>query len=192
MYGELRCTAAVEAECAKAPACVLSIHSASAEARAGAGEDRRRLPRDAAHRAPSGVAEVVRVMTVAARRRVARIHDELPTVLEFLSLCLAAGEPLLDSLRRVAGVSTGELVVELRAAVIERVRAWLPQSSAGRRWPQCCRHRLSTRGKARSARSSRELARTRSGCSSLLGRLASSAQPTLPKFPFDVALPRAA
>lgn len=55
----------------------------------------------------------------AARRRVARIHDELPTVLEFLSLCLAAGEPLLDSLRRVGGVGAGDLVAELRAAVIE-------------------------------------------------------------------------
>ena len=55
----------------------------------------------------------------AARRRVARIHDELPTVLEFLSLCLAAGEPLLDSLRRVGAVGAGELVAELRAAVIE-------------------------------------------------------------------------
>ena len=55
----------------------------------------------------------------AARRRVARIHDELPTVLEFLSLCLAAGEPLLDCLRRVGAVGAGELVAELRAAVIE-------------------------------------------------------------------------
>lgn len=58
-------------------------------------------------------------LSAAARRRVARIHDELPTVLEFLSLCLAAGEPLLDSLRRVGAVGAGELVAELRAAVIE-------------------------------------------------------------------------
>ncbi len=58
-------------------------------------------------------------LSAAARRRVARIHDELPTVLEFLSLCLAAGEPLLDSLRRVGAVGAGELVGELRAAVVD-------------------------------------------------------------------------
>lgn len=53
---------------------------------------------------------------VAARRR--RLTDELPTTLEFLSLCLSAGEGLLDSLRRVAQVGTGELTTELRAVVL--------------------------------------------------------------------------
>ncbi|MFJ4225518.1 type II secretion system F family protein [Microbacterium sp. NPDC089695] len=53
---------------------------------------------------------------VAARRR--RLTDELPTTLEFLSLCLSAGEGLLDSLRRVAAVGTGELTVEVRAVVV--------------------------------------------------------------------------
>ncbi|MFB4354475.1 type II secretion system F family protein [Microbacterium sp. LS_15] len=53
---------------------------------------------------------------VASRR--ARLAEELPTTLEFLSLCLSAGEGLLDSLRRVAAVGTGELTVELRRVVV--------------------------------------------------------------------------
>jgi tight adherence protein C len=58
-------------------------------------------------------------LTRAARARVARIEDELPTVLEFLALCLAAGEGLLDSLRRVGAVGVGDLTAELRAVVLE-------------------------------------------------------------------------
>jgi hypothetical protein len=54
----------------------------------------------------------------AARRRVARIEEELPTVLEFLALCLAAGEGLRDALRRVGDVGSGVLTEELRAAVL--------------------------------------------------------------------------
>lgn len=54
----------------------------------------------------------------AARGRVARIEEELPTVLEFLALCLSAGEGLLDSLRRVGEVGAGDLTGELRAAVL--------------------------------------------------------------------------
>src|SRR5690606_271170 len=50
--------------------------------------------------------------------RARRIEEELPTVLEFLALCLAAGEGLLDSLRRIGGVGAGELTTELRAAVV--------------------------------------------------------------------------
>jgi tight adherence protein C len=42
-----------------------------------------------------------------AKRRIARISAELPTVLEFLALSLAAGEGLLDALRLVADVGTG-------------------------------------------------------------------------------------
>lgn len=57
-------------------------------------------------------------LTRAARRRVARIEEELPTVLEFLALCLAAGEGLRDALRRVGDVGTGVLTEELRGAVL--------------------------------------------------------------------------
>jgi tight adherence protein C len=52
-----------------------------------------------------------------AKRRLARISAELPTVLEFLALSLAAGEGLLDALRRVARVGSGELAAELGRVV---------------------------------------------------------------------------
>lgn len=47
-----------------------------------------------------------------------RLTDELPTTLEFLALCLSAGEGFLDALRRVAAIGSGELTGELRAAVV--------------------------------------------------------------------------
>lgn len=53
---------------------------------------------------------------VSSRR--SRMTEELPTMLEFLSLCLSAGEGLLDSLRRVTTVGSGELVGELRQVVL--------------------------------------------------------------------------
>ncbi|MFT4212273.1 MAG: type II secretion system F family protein [Microbacterium sp.] len=55
----------------------------------------------------------------AVRTREQRIAEELPTVLEFLALCLAAGESTFDALRRVAAVGDGELIALLRAAVVE-------------------------------------------------------------------------
>ncbi len=54
----------------------------------------------------------------AIRQREQRIGEELPTVLEFLSLCLAAGESTFDALRRVAAVGEGELIGLLRRAVV--------------------------------------------------------------------------
>lgn len=54
----------------------------------------------------------------AARARRARIDEELPTVLEFLALCLSAGESILDALRRVGDLSGGELTTELRRVVV--------------------------------------------------------------------------
>lgn len=57
-------------------------------------------------------------LTRAAGTRVARIEDELPTVLEFLALCLSAGEGILDSLRRVSDVGAGELTGEIRGVVV--------------------------------------------------------------------------
>ncbi|MFE7845207.1 type II secretion system F family protein [Microbacterium sp. NPDC057407] len=53
-----------------------------------------------------------------ARSRVGRIEEELPTTLEFLALCLSAGEGILDSLRRVSDVGAGELTIELRGVVV--------------------------------------------------------------------------
>jgi tight adherence protein C len=58
-------------------------------------------------------------LTTQAKSRVSRIEEELPTVLEFLALCLAAGEGILGSVRRVAVVGSGELTTELRAITIE-------------------------------------------------------------------------
>jgi tight adherence protein C len=49
-----------------------------------------------------------------AKRRVARIEAELPTALGFLSLSLSAGEGILDALRRVAQVGSGEFSAECR------------------------------------------------------------------------------
>ncbi len=53
---------------------------------------------------------------VKARR--VRLTEELPTTLEFLALCLSAGEGFLDALRRVAAVGSGELTGELRRVVL--------------------------------------------------------------------------
>lgn len=61
----------------------------------------------------------------AARRRLARLGAELPVVLEFLTLSLSAGEGILDAIRRVARVSSGELSREL-AGVVAAVNTGLP------------------------------------------------------------------
>lgn len=57
-------------------------------------------------------------LTAAARQRARRVEEELPTVLEFLALCLAAGEGLLESLRRIGDVGAGDLTTELRGAIV--------------------------------------------------------------------------
>lgn len=58
-------------------------------------------------------------LTAAGRRRRSRVEEELPTLLEFLSLCLAAGEGLRDALRRVGEIGSGELTAEIRRAVLD-------------------------------------------------------------------------
>ncbi|WP_309129079.1 type II secretion system F family protein [Microbacterium sp.] len=58
------------------------------------------------------------LLTARARSRRARLAEELPTLLEFLALCLSAGESLLDALRRVSSIGTGELTAELRQTVL--------------------------------------------------------------------------
>jgi tight adherence protein C len=60
-----------------------------------------------------------------ARRRLERMREELPTVLEFLMLALAAGEGLPDAVRRIARIGSGELASEL-AAVTAEVRTGVP------------------------------------------------------------------
>jgi tight adherence protein C len=70
-----------------------------------------------------------RLLQRAAHKRLARIGSELPTVLEFLTLALAAGEGILDSLRRVSATSSGELSREF-AGVVREVRTGLPLAQA--------------------------------------------------------------
>ncbi|MFC4138824.1 MULTISPECIES: type II secretion system F family protein [unclassified Microbacterium] len=57
-------------------------------------------------------------LTARAKARRARLVDELPTMLEFLALCLSAGESLPDALKRVSSIGTGELTTELRRVVL--------------------------------------------------------------------------
>jgi tight adherence protein C len=61
----------------------------------------------------------------AASARVQRMTKELPTVLEFLTLSLSAGESILDALRRIGRISRGELAAEL-ATVSRDVSTGLP------------------------------------------------------------------
>jgi len=62
---------------------------------------------------------VTRLALVSAvRRRARRIREDVPIVLEFLALCLAAGESLVDALRRVGDIGAGELTDHVRAAVL--------------------------------------------------------------------------
>jgi tight adherence protein C len=60
-----------------------------------------------------------------ARARLARMSAELPTVLEFLTLSLSAGEGILDATRRISRISGGELAREL-GMVISDVNTGLP------------------------------------------------------------------
>jgi tight adherence protein C len=69
------------------------------------------------------------VLQRAAARRLARMASELPTVLEFLTLSMSAGEGVLDAIRRVARISRGELATEL-GSVISAVNTGLPLSDS--------------------------------------------------------------
>ncbi|NEM90541.1 pilus assembly protein [Galbitalea soli] len=60
-----------------------------------------------------------------ARGRLRRMTEELPTLLEFLTLSLSAGEGIFDAVRRVSRLSSGELASELRG-VVGDVAAGIP------------------------------------------------------------------
>ncbi|MFD2758462.1 type II secretion system F family protein [Gulosibacter faecalis] len=70
------------------------------------------------------MAVVVRELRLrhAAAARIRRIASEYPTVLEFMSLSLAAGEGIFDAMVRVSGLGNSELGVEF-GGVVRRVRA---------------------------------------------------------------------
>lgn len=70
-----------------------------------------------------------RILQRAARLRLRRVSSEFPTVLEFLTLSLSAGEGILDSLRRVSRISSGELSKEL-AVVVAEVNTGIPLAEA--------------------------------------------------------------
>lgn len=61
-----------------------------------------------------GFVSVDAVLTRAIASRRARIDEELPTVLDFLALCLSAGESLPEAVRRTGDVGSGALAGELR------------------------------------------------------------------------------
>lgn len=61
----------------------------------------------------------------AAAARVKRMTRELPTVLEFMTLSLSAGEGILDAIRRISRISHGELAAEL-SMVVGDVNSGLP------------------------------------------------------------------
>lgn len=69
--------------------------------------------------APVGLLAPEQLLARAARARLARISTELPTVLEFLTLSLSAGEGVLDALTRVARIGNGELSREFGRVVAE-------------------------------------------------------------------------
>jgi tight adherence protein C len=61
----------------------------------------------------------------AARARLERISNELPSILEFLTLSLSAGEGVLDAFRRVSRIGHGALAGEI-AGVVAGVNTGLP------------------------------------------------------------------
>lgn len=75
--------------------------------------------------AVAGVLLRDRMLVLAARRRLARLADELPVVLELLALSLSAGEGITDAVRRVSRVGSGELAREF-AGVVAAVATGIP------------------------------------------------------------------
>lgn len=70
-----------------------------------------------------------RALRWRAAARMRRIASEFPTVLEFLTLSLSAGEGVFDGIRRVVRASSGELARELDRAVV-LVGAGVPVADA--------------------------------------------------------------
>ena len=77
----------------------------------------------------AGVIAPEQELTRRAKGRAARVTAELPTVLEFLSLALSAGETVRDAVRRVGRVGTGELAGEF-ADVMADVDLGVPLTDA--------------------------------------------------------------
>lgn len=78
------------------------------------------------------------VLGRAAKRRLARIAEEFPTVAEMLALSLSAGEGTHDAIRRVARASSGEFGHELRGVVAD-VGLGIPLADALQRMSKALR-----------------------------------------------------
>lgn len=76
-----------------------------------------------------GIGATDALLARAARRRVARMSQEFPTVVEFLALSVSAGESILDALRRIASSGSGELASEFDR-VVRRTAAGQPLARA--------------------------------------------------------------
>nr|WP_220476234.1 type II secretion system F family protein [Microcella alkalica] len=72
-----------------------------------------------------GIGATDALLARAASRRVARMTQEFPTVVEFLALSVSAGESILDALRRIATTGSGELAGEF-SRVVSRTTAGQP------------------------------------------------------------------
>jgi tight adherence protein C len=73
----------------------------------------------------AGIVAADALLARAAKRRVARMAAELPTVVEFLSLSVSAGESIGDAIRRVSSTGSGHLAAEFDR-VVSRVGAGQP------------------------------------------------------------------
>jgi len=82
--------------------------------------------------AVSGVLACDYLLQRTAAARMSRMANELPTVLEFLTLSMSAGEGVLDAIRRVSRISRGELATEL-GSVISEVNTGIPLTESLRR-----------------------------------------------------------
>lgn len=85
-----------------------------------------------------------RLLSRRVTRRLTRMTEEFPTVLELLTLSLSAGEGILDAMRRVARSGSGELAAELGRVVAETgmgvpLATALNQASRDIRLPQFTR-----------------------------------------------------
>jgi tight adherence protein C len=79
--------------------------------------------------AAAGLLAPEQVLARRARTRLARMAAEYPTVVELLTLALAAGESIGDAVRRVGRTGSGELAAELRVVVAE-ASAGIPLADA--------------------------------------------------------------
>ncbi|WP_460521432.1 type II secretion system F family protein [Humibacter antri] len=85
-----------------------------------------------------------RLLSRRVVRRLTRMTEEFPTILELLTLSLSAGEGILDAMRRVARSGSGALAAELGRVVAETgmgvpLTTALSQASRDIRLPQFTR-----------------------------------------------------